>query len=199
MRGHLWLGLITLPLILFHAGFAFRGPLTFVLMMLFFVVWLSGILGAVLQHYLPALITSDVPLETIYEEIPHVRQQLRDEADQHRWNWKPSKPSTTTKFVSGKRTKLPFGLFWRLPSSARLYRWRTSSVPRVVFQALRHALPAVLHPALGDIESICEEERQLIRQRRMYHWLDVWLLVPVPLSLVLLVWGGVHAIVALRY
>src|SRR6266852_5017938 len=24
MRGHLWLGLVTLPLILFHAGFAFR-------------------------------------------------------------------------------------------------------------------------------------------------------------------------------
>ncbi len=82
MRGHLWLGLATLPLILFHAGFAFRGPLTSVLMMLFAVVYLSGILGAILQHYLPAVITSRVPLETIYEEIPHVRRQLRDEADE---------------------------------------------------------------------------------------------------------------------
>src|ERR1700743_2366351 len=79
MRGHLWLGLITLPLILFHAGFAFRGPLTLVLMMLLFVVYASGILGAALQHYLPSMITARVPLETIYEEIPHVRQQLRDE------------------------------------------------------------------------------------------------------------------------
>src|SRR6185437_280307 len=28
MRGHLWLGLLSFPLILFHAGFAWRGPLT---------------------------------------------------------------------------------------------------------------------------------------------------------------------------
>src|SRR5579864_4329122 len=30
MRGHLWLGLLSLPLILFHGGFAWRGPLTLV-------------------------------------------------------------------------------------------------------------------------------------------------------------------------
>ncbi len=74
MRGHIWMGLITLPLILLHAGgFHARGPLTLVLMMLFYIVWLSGIFGAVLQHYLPTMITAEVPLETIYEEIPHVR------------------------------------------------------------------------------------------------------------------------------
>src|SRR5271165_6971904 len=27
MRGHLWLGLLSFPLILFHAGFAYRGTL----------------------------------------------------------------------------------------------------------------------------------------------------------------------------
>src|SRR4026209_429942 len=31
MRGHVCLGLLTVPLILFHAGFAFRGALTAVL------------------------------------------------------------------------------------------------------------------------------------------------------------------------
>ena len=82
MRGHLWLGLLSLLLILFHGGFAFRGPLTLVLMLLFFIVIGSGILGAAIQHYVPSLMTSRVPLETIYEEIPHVRAQLREEADQ---------------------------------------------------------------------------------------------------------------------
>ncbi len=53
MRGHLWLGLLSFPLILFHGGFAFRGPLTAVLMLLFFIVIGSGIAGAALQHYLP--------------------------------------------------------------------------------------------------------------------------------------------------
>ena len=82
MRGHLWLGLLTLPLILFHAGFAFRGALTAVLMVLLVIVVASGILGAILQHYLPRAITTRVPMETIYEEIPHVRAQLREEAEQ---------------------------------------------------------------------------------------------------------------------
>jgi len=71
-----------LPLIVFHAGFAFRGALTGVLMVLLVIVVVSGILGAVLQHYLPRMMTTRVPMETIYEEIPHVRAQLRDEAEQ---------------------------------------------------------------------------------------------------------------------
>src|ERR1700722_701264 len=82
MRGHLWIGLLSLLFILFHTGFAFRGPLTLVLMLLFFMVIASGILGAAIQHYVPGFMTSRVPLETIYEEIPHVRAQLREEADQ---------------------------------------------------------------------------------------------------------------------
>src|SRR5580698_6944654 len=82
MRGHLWLGLLSLLLILFHGGFAFRGPLTLVMMLLFFIVIGSGILGAAIQHYVPSYMTARVPLETIYEEIPHVRAQLREEADQ---------------------------------------------------------------------------------------------------------------------
>src|SRR5579883_2167794 len=57
MRGHLWLGLLSLPLILFHSGFAFRGPLTLVLMILLFIVIASGIVGAIVQHYLPSLMT----------------------------------------------------------------------------------------------------------------------------------------------
>jgi hypothetical protein len=82
MRGHIWLGLLSLPLILFHGGFAFRGPLTAVLMWLFFIVIASGVAGALVQHYVPRMMTSRVPMETIYEEIPNVRAQLREEADQ---------------------------------------------------------------------------------------------------------------------
>src|ERR1700728_4441479 len=44
MRGHLWLGLLSFPLILFHAGFAYRGTLTAILMVLFVIVVVSGIL-----------------------------------------------------------------------------------------------------------------------------------------------------------
>jgi hypothetical protein len=81
MRGHLWLGFLALPMILFHSGFHFGGTLTRVLMWLLIITVFSGVFGAALQHYVPGVMTSDAPLETIYEEISHVRSLLREEAD----------------------------------------------------------------------------------------------------------------------
>ncbi len=81
MRGHLWLGFLALPMILFHGGFHFGGTLTRVLMWLLIITVFSGVFGAALQHYIPRVMTSDVPLETIYDEIGRVRTLLREEAD----------------------------------------------------------------------------------------------------------------------
>jgi hypothetical protein len=81
MRGHLWLGFLALPMILFHSGFHFGGTLTRVLMWLLTITVFSGVFGAALQHYVPGVMTSDAPLETIYDQISHVRSLLREEAD----------------------------------------------------------------------------------------------------------------------
>jgi len=81
MRGHLWLGVLSLPLILLHGGFHFGGTLTRVLMWLLIITVGSGVFGAALQHYLPRILTNDVPLETIYAEISNVKKLLREEAD----------------------------------------------------------------------------------------------------------------------
>jgi len=81
MRGHLWLGFLALPMILFHGGFHFGGTLTRVLMWLLIITVLSGVFGAGLQDYIPRVMTADVPLETIYDEISRVRALLGEEAD----------------------------------------------------------------------------------------------------------------------
>jgi hypothetical protein len=188
MRGHLWLGLLTLPLILFHAGFASRGTLTAALMLLMMIVAVSGILGAALQHYLPRAITTRVPMETIYEEIPHVRAQLRDEAEQ----------LVTTLTVEAEHDdKIRFHETYA--SSIRPFLEAPETAASPLFDSLRRTIPIAFHPVLEDLENICEEERQLSRQRRLYHWLHAWLLVHVPLSIALLVLGGIHAVMALRY
>lgn len=186
MRGHLWLGLLSFPLILFHAGFASRGPLTSVLMILFVIVILSGVFGAALQHYLPRLMTTQVPMETIYEEIPHVREQLREEADQL------IEAAVLVEVETSDKARL------REVYQSQI-RPHLEQPGAEMFQPLRAALPATFHTVLDDLESICEEQRQLNRQIRLYHWLHGWLLVHVPLSIMLLVLGGVHAVMALRY
>jgi hypothetical protein len=50
-------------------------------MVLFTVVVLTGVYGIVLQQYVPRLMITRVPLETVYEQIDAVVTQLRDEAD----------------------------------------------------------------------------------------------------------------------
>src|SRR5579862_9461110 len=82
MRGHLWLGLLSLPMVVFHSGFRYGHGLTAVLMTLLIIVVASGVFGALLQHYMPRVMTREVTMETIYEEIGHVRAQLREEAEE---------------------------------------------------------------------------------------------------------------------
>src|SRR6202049_1813798 len=60
MRGHLWLGLLSLPVILLHGGFHFGGTLTRVLMWLLIVTVVSGLFGAALQHHIPRVVPGDV-------------------------------------------------------------------------------------------------------------------------------------------
>ncbi len=211
MRGHLWLGLLSLLLILFHGGFAFRGPLTLVLMLLFFIVIGSGILGAAIQHYVPSLMTSRVPLETIYEEIPHVRAQLRDEADQLAAAICGPIDGSTEKHTQSALVEIEYDDRERFrevylrkvrPYLADPETPGELSDPRrsgETFEALRRLLAEPVHGVLDDLENICEEEQQLSRQIRLYRWLHAWLLVHVPLSVALLVLGGVHAVMALRY
>jgi hypothetical protein len=70
---------------------------------------------------------------------------------------------------------------------------------KLAFAGLRTLLPVAGHATLQDLEDICDEARQLVRQERLHHWLHGWLLVHIPISLALTVLGAVHAIVALRY
>ena len=217
MRGHLWLGILSLPLILFHGGFRFGGPLTSVLMVLLIVVVFSGIFGAVLQHYMPPLMTTRIPMETIFEQIDRVRAQLLEEADklveavcgplilQNAAHAASSRTSVATATVATTDT-LPLCTFYSRDMRPFLQQDRAqngalSNAAKAAgsFQGLKTLLPPELHGTVKNLEDICEEERQLRRQVRYHHWLHGWLMLHVPLSLALLLLGCAHAIMALRY
>ncbi|MGH9731719.1 MAG: hypothetical protein ACRD4A_08460 [Candidatus Acidiferrales bacterium] len=222
MRGHLWLGLASLPIILFHAGFHMRGTLTLVLMILFFIVIASGIFGAALQIYIPRRITVEVPMETIYEQIDHIRAQLREEADQLATAACGSLGGTAaigaTPGGDSSASAVEVGV--EVSEEARdqlrefyLRRMRPfvedprrshspladSPQASAIFEELRLRLPVELRDTLKDLESICEEERQLTRQAHLHRVLHTWLLVHVPLSYALLALAAVHAVMALRF
>ncbi len=83
MTAHIWLGLLTIPLLLLHGGFHFSfggSTLAAVLMWLLVLVVGSGVLGLVLQNIVPKLILDQVPAETIHAQIGHILEQYRAEA-----------------------------------------------------------------------------------------------------------------------
>ena len=229
MRGHLWLGTLSFPIILFHAGFHFGVGLTKALMWMFVVVFTSGIVGAVLQHFMPRFTTERIPMETIYEQIERVRSQLVDEA-QHLVD---DATATLTGGVSHATEQqraaaasagtmggltVASGLDVNEEASAELHEFfrrdmrpfleqagarglslADRSRSRGIFQQLRALLPPTLHPMVDDLENICEEKRELDQQSRYHKVLHGWLLVHIPLSYALLLLGAVHAVIALRY
>lgn len=221
MRGHLWLGLISYPIILFHSGFSFgRGTLTWWMMVIFTLVIVSGLLGAALQLYMPKMMTRQIPYETIYAEIPRIRGQLLDEAD-----IKVAEVTgitvneavmaagsgdtggvvvTTVQMEDDVRNELT--RFYDHDLRPYLEQAGGKGKPIAdrtlgtgMFSNVRTRLPSVVHPVVDDLESICEEKRQLDHQMRLHRVLHGWLLIHLPLSFALLLMGAVHAVVALRY
>ena len=95
MRAHIWLTLLTIPLVLFHSGFRFGGPMTTLLIILYAIVMISGIYGLALQHQLPHTMKERLPAETVYEQIPHIRAQLVAAAEKMRDSFKPAPPQKT--------------------------------------------------------------------------------------------------------
>src|SRR5262245_16594255 len=216
MRGHLWLGALAFPLILLHAGFLFGHGLTAVLMWLFVFVYVSGFFGAWAQHTLPRRLLRDVPMETIYDQIGHVREQLLEEADtvvadaSGRLEVAVSvqavraEPLASVMRVDADDTAPLREFYVRemrpfVQAPTRQHPLADSVSAEGLFGKLRSIVPPSLARAIADLESICEEERQLLRQERIHGLLHGWLLVHVPLSFALMTLAIVHIVMALRY
>jgi hypothetical protein len=84
MTAHIWLGLLTLPLLLLHGGFHFnlvRSTLAAILMWLLVFVVVSGVFGLIVQNIVPRMMLDWVPAETIYGQIDHVLERYCSDAE----------------------------------------------------------------------------------------------------------------------
>jgi len=223
MRAHLWLGLLSFPVILFHAAFSFGHGLTWWLMVIFSVVTASGILGTVLQQYLPRMMTRQVPLETTFEQIDDVRKQLIAEGEELvAAACAPPKAAPVAKAEAAAGVAVATAVAPMLivanefaprlqscwDETIRIYLEHSTNLrpgrvknreAQQKLRQLRTLLPPAMHDAVAALEDICDEARQLRRQCILHYAMHGWLLVHIPLSYALLALAAVHAVTALRY
>ena len=199
MRGHIWLGLLSFPFILFHGGFSMGGQLTSALMILFTVIILSGILGTIIQSIVPRLMNEQLSREIVYSDAGKVLQQWIDTAEQRVESLKPKKDAddiqqyeVVNEFYV--REVRPFLI-------DKKYRGRLSKTDRAkfVFDHVLKLVPPSAQPVVEDLRQVVQQRRDLSRQMRLHEILHAWLLIHVPLSAALLVLTIIHAIMALRY
>jgi hypothetical protein len=170
----------------------------------------------------------DLPMETIYDQIAHVRAQLLTEADgvvadacgklgletvtpgasgggADRAAAHASSAALATTDRLAAEESAPLREFYMRVVRPFVQRPRHTHplADRVnaatQFATVRVLVPATFHGVVEDLANICEEERQLMQQSSMHKSLHGWLLVHVPLALALLVLAVVHIVVALRY
>jgi hypothetical protein len=227
LKGHVWLGLAIVPLVLFHAGFHLGGALSTALAVVFFAMIASGIYGLVLQQFLPKLMTTSAEGETIFEQIPHVVGQLRVEAYEIATGVCGVLPEAAEEKAQSERIQAdprrarhvldrrpadeparesePLRRFYLenlrpyLMSDGRRGPLARADDSRRIVEALCRALPPALHEAARDLGAIAAERRDLAVQRRLHLWLHTWLLVHVPLTTALFVLLAAHVWWAVRY
>ena len=227
LKGHIWLGLLIVPLVCFHSRFRFHGSLAVALSLLALAVIVSGVYGLVLQQFLPRLMTVWAPGETVYEQIPHVVELLAIEAyetaaavcgvipeaaeEKQRSERIHSDPKLARRVAAYRPAEMPaegsgpLRQFYLdvvrpfLRGDGRHGTLADAAMAERTVEGVCRALPPALHEAARDLGDIAAERRDLAVQRRLHHWLQGWLLLHVPLTAAMLILLGVHVALAVYY
>jgi hypothetical protein len=199
LRGHIWLGLLSFVLILCHSDYHLGGPLTIALWVVFAVTIVSGIAGLVFQAVLPRMITNRIAAEAPYEQVPHLCDGMRREAEE-------IVDRSLAREAIEEPVKKELQILWSVARPFLQAEFdRTSPLAKplraeVQFGRVR-AVPgmAPLAADLNRLELLCEERRQLGEQVRLHGWLHFWLLAHVPITIALLILSVVHVATAVYW
>lgn len=206
LRGHIWLGLLSVLFIGFHSGLRLQGALVAVLTLVYLIVVVSGVLGLVVQTVLPHRLTTASRHEIPPGQIEAVCASWRAECDALVDELCGPRPAFAAEPASSPDLVRRFyeeevrpGL-WETPN-----RWplRRDDRIRKAFERMRRQGRIAAEPradaVLNRLETVCRERLDLLRQQEHYFWLHAWLPVHVGLSAALLILGIAHVVTALWY
>ena len=217
LKAHIWLSILTIPLILMHSGFHFGGPMTSTLMWLYIIVMASGFLGLGLQNIIPKMMKDKFPDEVVFEQIPFLRERIAErvkEIKEEIVNPKPVKKKPVKAGEGGAEENdeeeapapLPQALINFIDQDATPYLESTNckgqsmnSQPLAdeIIRSVRVQTDENWHSTLANIQELIDERRLLDKQAHYQHILHGWLIVHGPISFVLIAITIWHIVVTL--
>jgi hypothetical protein len=213
LKGHIWLGLLSVPLIFFHAAFRWGGLLEQILMAVFLVVIASGIVGVILQNILPRLMKSQLDAEAVPDQMQHLCRGLQREADAAMVAAcgghvvEKALGADASRLSASTSDPAPWLIGFYL-NTVRPYLG-AATVPgtvlagnrqgELVFERARATVPDKYQAAVDQLEELCRTRRRLQYQAQLFGLLHGWLRVHIPLSVVLSVLAVLHVVTALYY
>lgn len=211
LKGHIWLGLLAYLLVFLHAGFRLGGPLSLSLLVLYTLVVLSGVYGLAMQWAVPRIMTAEVQVETMLDQIPTMVARLREEGEKVVSEvCGPLAPDAGEGDTKRKAKQAephegsePLKAFFLAEAGPYLLSGRgrlgDAGGREALFAQVRHMSGTTVHPAVERLEELCEERRQLAVQERLHWWLHGWMYVHLPAAAALMLLSVVHAAVSVYY
>lgn len=213
LKAHIWLTILTIPLVLFHCGFKLGGLHTSILFWLYAVVMVSGFFGLAMQHFLPHIMMERLPREWVYEQIPNVRASMFEGALEFTKQLdetlasKPQKSESATATITAAdaspKVILEFLRGELMPFLADTNAKRTRLAERrtsdEVFKLLRVNVSDGYRPQVDELKAWADDHRMMAYQEHLHHWLHGWLVIHVPVSFLLLVWTVWHIFITFTY
>jgi hypothetical protein len=220
LHAHIWLGLLTLPLVWIHTGGYLGGSYNVLLLTTFGVVWVSGVVGFLFQQWLPTKLLEETPQETVANAIPVVVNRLLESAKRvlpvavlesaHTWDPKPFALAGGAKSLASHhggmstsdRSLMQFHdqvLFPFLKDGGRRSPLADPSQADVLLNGLVEGPDDQSAEVVRRWRGLCDERRDLDRQLRLHSLLHSWLMVHVPATAVLLLLLAGHVFVAWRH
>lgn len=191
---HVYGGTLFMLLVLMHSGFRMpNGPLHSWLWIMSVWVTASGLLGIVIQKWVPTMLCSALAIEVIYERIPELIREIRENAD--------SLVSTCSEPVKDfYRKKIAASL--RSPKPKPIYFVDiTGGIQRRLkqFDFLRNVLSDKECQKLNRLELMYKSKLEMDAHYTLQKMLRWWLYLHLPASIVLLVLVAIHLFAVFYY
>ncbi len=193
LQAHVWLGILSFILALLHSAFMVSTLLSWVLILSYCGVVITGVAGSIIQTLVPPMLTGAVSYEVLGQEIPYKIERLQKKAKEVMEG-----KSGNIKLIYDKQV-LP--LLMQSSGSIQYFlrRFQRKSYLMMLFEHLRTLLPEDEEAAVLDFQKLVLEKEDLEFQRAGERLLEGWLLIHVPLSICLCIFVVLHVIQMLYY